>query len=466
MTTDLTAASAVELTGLYRTGAASPVEAMTAVLARAEAVEPRLNSLCHIDADGALAAARASEARWKAREPLSALDGVPVSVKELLRVNGWPQPMGSKLADKTPQTEDAPSVQSLREGGALVFAQTTSPEYGFKGVTDSPLHGVTRNPWNTERTPGGSSGGSGAAVAAGLGPMALGTDGGGSVRIPAAFCGLVGHKATFGLVPAHPPSMHGDLGNTGPMTRTTRDAALMMSLISRFDPRDPFAAPPNAVDYLSGLDRGVKGLKIGLIMKYGDYWIDPSVEARVGEAARTFEQLGAAVEPIAPPPESAEAGRVWVVHWFSALQRLLQVYPEDRHGEFDPGLLFQAKIGEQYRIQQLVDAMVERRTLSSAWNRLLARYDLVISPTLNVGAFPVGQMSPLLADGSNNPAWTNTALFNLTRHPTISTPCGLTDEGLPVGLQITAAHFRDDLVLAASQALEQARGAVFPNLPA
>ena len=374
--------------------------------------------------------------------------------------------MGSKLSDKTPATEDAPAVQRLREAGAVVFAQNTSPEYGFKGVTDSPLHGITRNPWNLDLTPGGSSGGSGAAVAAGLGPMALGTDGGGSVRIPSAFCGLVGLKATYGRIPAWPPSMHGDLANTGPMTRTTLDCALMLNQLSRPDPRDPFPAQPGDKDYTAGLDAGVKGLKIGLIMRFGDGWLDPEVEAQVTAAAKTLETLGATVEPIAPPPESANAGQVFVVHWFSALQRLLQLYPAEKHALFDPGLLQQAKIGEQYPVQTLVDAMVARREMSTAWNLLLTRYDLVISPTLTVLPFVVGQPFPPGVDGKPLTAWSNTALFNLTRHPAITTPAGLSASGLPVGLQIVAAHYRDDLVLRASAALEAARPRAFPVLPA
>lgn len=464
--TDLTKASASQLAALYRSGAASPVETLQAVLARAEAVNPRINALCLVDPEPALAAARASEARWRRGEPLSPLDGVPVSIKELVRAKGWPQTMGSLLADKTPATEDAPAVARLREAGAVIFAQNTSPEYGFKGVTDSRLHGITRNPWNLDLTPGGSSGGSAAAVAAGLGPLAVGTDGGGSIRIPAAFTGLVGLKATYGRIAAWPPSMHGDLANTGPLSRTTLDCALMLNQMSRPDPRDPFPAPPEEKDYADGLDRGVKGLKIGLIIRFGNVYLDPEVEALVNAAAKTLEDLGATVEPIAPPPESAAAGLVWVVHWFSSLQRLLQQYPAERHGEFDPALLANARIGEAYAVQTLVDAMAARRDLSTAWNLLFTRYDLVISPTLNVPPFPVGQPVPTGPDGQPNRAWTNTALFNLTRHPTISTPAGLSSSGLPVGVQIAAAHYRDDLVLRASAALEAAQGGSFPTLEA
>jgi len=463
--TDLTQASAVELSALFRSGAASPVEATTAVLARAAAVNPRINALTLIDHEPALAAAAASEARWRQGAPLSPLDGVPVSIKELIRTKGWPSTMGSRLTDKAPATEDAPAVARLREAGAVVYAQNTSPEYGFKGVTDSPLHGITRNPWNLALTPGGSSGGSGAAVAAGLGPLAVGTDGGGSVRIPSTFCGLVGLKATYGRVPAWPPSMHGDLANTGPMTRTTLDCALMLNQMSRPDPRDPFPAQPEVKDYTAGLDRGVKGLKIGLILKYGDTFLDSQVEARVTEAARIFEDLGAVVEPIASPTTAADAGRVFVVHWFSALQRLLQLYPVDRHDQFDPALLANAQVGEQYTVQTLVDAMVARREMSTAWNLLFTNYDLVISPTLNVLPFPVGQAFPDGPDGQPNYGWSNTALFNLTRHPAITTPAGLSASGLPVGLQIVAAQYRDDLVLQASAALEAALERTFPVLP-
>jgi aspartyl-tRNA(Asn)/glutamyl-tRNA(Gln) amidotransferase subunit A len=463
--TDLTQASAADLSALYRSKAVSPLEALTAILARAERVNPSINALTLVDTDRALASARASEARWRRGEPLSPLDGVPVSIKELVRTKGWPHTMASRLTDKTPAPEDAPAVARLRDAGAIIYAQNTSPEYGFKGVTDSPLHGVTRNPWNLDLTPGGSSGGSGAAVAAGLGPLAVGTDGGGSVRIPSAFTGLVGLKATYGRVPAWPPSMHGDLANTGPMTRTTLDCALMLNEMSRPDPRDPFPAPPDAKDYTAELNRGVKGLKIGLVMQFGDAFLDPEVESLVRAAAKTFEALGARVEPISAPAQSADAGRVFVAHWFSALQRLLQIYPAELHDQFDPQLLANARVGERYPVQTLVDAMVARREMSTAWNLLFTAYDLVISPTLNVLPFPVGRALPDGPDGKPNPAWSNTALFNLTRHPAITACAGVSATSLPVGVQIVAAHYRDDLVLQAAAALETAQARTFPVLP-
>ena len=239
-----------------------------------------------------LAAARASEKRWKKGKPLSPLDGVPVSIKELVRVKGWPASMGSKLTDKTPADADAPAVARLREAGAIVFAQSTSSEYGHKGVTDSPLHGITRNPWNTDHTPGGSSGGAGAAVAAGLGPIAIGTDGGGSVRIPSSFNGLVGLKATFGRVPAWPPSMTGDLSNTGPMARTALDCALMMNAIARPDARDAYGLPADDTDYAKKLDGKLKKLKVGFVLRFGEHPLDIEVAAHGDQGRQAVRGAG------------------------------------------------------------------------------------------------------------------------------------------------------------------------------
>jgi aspartyl-tRNA(Asn)/glutamyl-tRNA(Gln) amidotransferase subunit A len=279
VTQDLTQASAAHLSKLYARGKASPLEAMKAVLTRTDKINPRINCFRQVDHEQSLQAARDSEKRWKKGKPLSPLDGVPVSIKELVRVKGWPATMASKLTDKTPADADAPAVARLREAGAIVFAQSTSSEYGHKGVTDSPLNGISRNPWDLARTPGGSSGGAGAAVAAGLGPIAIGTDGGGSVRIPASFNGLIGLKATFGRVPAWPPSMTGDLSNTGPMARTALDAALMMNVIARPDARDGSALPADDTDYTRKLGRLPKKLKVGFALRLGDHPLDIEVAA-------------------------------------------------------------------------------------------------------------------------------------------------------------------------------------------
>ena len=466
MTVDLTQATAARLSRLYARGKASPVETMKAVLARAEKVGLHINALCRIDAAHSLAAARASEKRWKKGKPLSPLDGVPVSIKELVRVKGWAHSMGSKLTDKTPVDADAPAVARLREAGAIVFAQSTSSEYGHKGVTDSPLHGITRNPWSMEHTPGGSSGGAGAAVAAGLGPIAIGTDGGGSVRIPSSFNGLVGLKATFGRVPAWPPSMTGDLANTGPMARTALDCALMMNAIARPDARDAYGLPADDTDYKRKLGGKLKKLKVGFVLRFGDHPLDIEVASLVTKAARQFAALGCDVEEVAAPFPYPEAGRAFVIHWLTALQRLLQLYPESRHDEFDPSLLAGAKAGLRYSLQDVVNAQVTRRELAIAWNLFFARYDLLLTPTVAVKPFAAGQNLPAGPDGKPNIQWSPyTSQFNLSRHPAASVPCGLGSEGLPVGLQIVAGHYRDALVLRAAAAYAESNPLKFPVLP-
>ncbi|SKA35605.1 aspartyl-tRNA(Asn)/glutamyl-tRNA(Gln) amidotransferase subunit A [Enhydrobacter aerosaccus] len=464
--TDLTQATAAELGKLYAKGKTSPTEVMKAVLKRAEAINPRLNALCVIDAEPALAAAKASEKRWMKEEPLSPLDGVPVSIKELVRVKGWPASMGSKLTDKTPAEADAPAVARLREAGAIVFAQSTSSEYGHKGVTDSPLHGITRNPWKMDRTPGGSSGGAGAAVAAGLGPIAIGTDGGGSIRLPSSFTGLVGLKATFGRIPAWPPSLTGELSNTGPMCRTVLDTALMMNAIAKPDLRDGWSLPADDVDYVKAIKGKLKKCRIAFILRMGDHPLDIEVAAMVTKAAKRFEAMGCTVEEAVPPTNYRETGRTFVVHWLSALQRLLQLYPADRHDQFDASLLAGAQAGLKYTLQDVVDAQVTRREATIAWNAFFEKYDLLLTPTLAVQPFEAGQNAPIGADGKPNQQWSPyTFQFNLSRHPAVSVPCGLSRDGLPVGLQIASGHYKDALVLRAAARYAEADPLEFPTLP-
>jgi aspartyl-tRNA(Asn)/glutamyl-tRNA(Gln) amidotransferase subunit A len=238
-----------------------------------------------------------------------------------------------------------------------------------------------------------------------------------------------------------------------------------MNVLARPDVRDPFALPPDGVDHAAGLDAPLKGRRVALILKYGDYHLDPSVEREVMAAAGAFEALGCVVEPATAPFDNAEAGGVWSIHWLSALQRLLQLYPEDRYGEFDPGLLEQAKIGSLFSLRDLVNAGVRRRELAHAWNLFLDRYDFAVSPTLNVLPWEVGKNLPIGPDGQPNYNWANTAVFNLTRHPVATVPCGLSDGGLPVGLQIIASHYQDALVLNAAAALLEARPFEIPELP-
>jgi aspartyl-tRNA(Asn)/glutamyl-tRNA(Gln) amidotransferase subunit A len=468
MPKDLAQCSAAELWRLFRKRKASPVEVVRAVLDRIEKVNPAINAVSHLDADGALKAARASEKRWKKGDALSPLDGVPVTVKELVRVKGWPTLMGSRLVDPAgPWDSDAPAVARLREGGSVLLAQTTSPEYGHKGATESPLHGITRNPWNLAKTPGGSSGGAAAAVVAGFGPLAIGTDGGGSIRLPSAFCGLVGLKPTFGRVPAWPASLTNTLSNTGPMTRTAEDAALMMNQIARYDARDDMALPDDELDYKRALKGKLKGLKAVWIRSFGDHWIDPEVEKTARAAVRTLEELGVKVrERSVPDAGTPEPRMVWWTLWIAALQRLLQQFPQERHDQFDPSLKWMADEGRKVTLDQYVEAHANLRKIGHAWNTLLAETDLVLTPQLAVRAFDVGVRAPNGPDGQPNLMWSPyTAVFNMTRHPAINIPAGLTRDRLPIGLQAVAAHGRDGLLLRVAHRLMEARPFAVPDLP-
>jgi aspartyl-tRNA(Asn)/glutamyl-tRNA(Gln) amidotransferase subunit A len=467
MTTDLTQATAAHLSKLFRKKKASPVEATKAILARVATLNPTVNALCVVDDKGALAAARASEKRWAKGEPLSPIDGVPVTIKELIRVRGWPTLMGSKLVDpKGPWDVDAPVPARLREAGAVLLGQSTSSEFGWKGVTDTPLHGITRNPWNLDRTPGGSSGGAAAAVAAGFGPLGIGTDGGGSVRIPANFCGLFGLKATYGRVPAWPPSLNGDMSNTGPMTRTVEDAALMMNEIARPDARDAYALPPDGVDYVAALKGKVRKLKVAWTDRFGDHPIDPETKRVFRAAVKRFAETGAELVQVKPDFGGVDARNVFVTHWLVNSSKLLRGTPAEKQALFDPGFLYSMQMGAKYTADQLVDAIADRRLLATWWTDFFAQYDLLLTPMTAVPAFPVGQNAPLGADGKPNYAWSPfSSQFNLTRHPAATVPCGFTKDGLPVGLQIVSGHWKDALILRAAARAEELFALKFPVLP-
>ncbi len=309
MTDDIAFLPATRLLELYRAKELSPVAVMKETLARLERYEGALNAFVLYDPDSAMAAARDSEARWQRGEPQGLLDGIPVALKDTLLTTGWPRLVGSRTIDPNQAwTEDSPAVARLRDAGALFFGKTTTPEFGWKAVTDSPLSGITRNPWDLARTPGGSSGGSGAAVLAGICPLAVGTDAGGSIRIPAAFCGIFGLKPTFGRVAVYPPSAFGDVAHVGPMTRTVADAALMLDAIKGPDSRDWYSLPDDGISYRERLgDVSLKGKRIALSPTLGYAEPAPEVRAAVERAAAVFADLGATVEPADPFAESPKS---------------------------------------------------------------------------------------------------------------------------------------------------------------
>jgi aspartyl-tRNA(Asn)/glutamyl-tRNA(Gln) amidotransferase subunit A len=464
MKNDLCSLSATELLRLYRTRKASPVEATRAVLARIDKLNPKLNCFCLVDAKSALAAAKESEARWKKGAPQGLLDGVPASIKDLLLTRGWPTLRGSRTINpKGPWNDDAPAVARLREHGAVLVGKTTTPEFGWKGVTDNPLTGITRNPWNPKLTPGGSSGGSTAAVAAGMGPLTVGTDGGGSIRIPCAFTGLFGLKPSFGRVPAWPLSPFGTVAHVGPITRTVTDAALMMNVLSLPDPRDWFALPHDSRDYRVGLDDGVKGLRIAYSANLGYAPVESEIAAIVRKAVKQFADLGAQIEEVDPGFENA--GPMFTTHWFAGAAALLRSFTSEQLKLVDPGLRDVARQGAKIRTLDYLAAVQQRGQLGVLMNRFHEKYDLLVTPTLPLAAFAAGRE---VTDVLREKRWTDWSPFsypfNLTQQPAASVPCGLTKKGLPVGLHIVGPRYADALVLRAARAYEAVHPIALPDL--
>jgi len=465
MSSDLLTISAVDLLEAYRTKRVSPVDVTRAVLQQIDILNPVLNAFCFVAPD-ALAMAGQSEARWMSGEPKGPLDGVPVSIKDILLTRGWPTLRGSRTVDPAgPWIHDAPAVARLRESGAVLLGKNTTPEFGWKGVTDSPLTGITRNPWNPAKTPGGSSGGGAAAVAAGMGPLTLGTDGGGSIRIPCAFTGLFGLKPSFGRVPAWPLSPFGTVAHVGPMTRTVHDAALLLNVISRPDARDWFALPADMRDYLEGLDDGVSGWRIAYSPDLGYADVDPEVAALVKQGVMRFVALGARVEEV--NPGIAGAAEIFRRHWYSGAAYLLRNFTPEQKALMDPGLVEVAEQGAQIGMLELVDAVQKRGALGTAMNQFHEQYDLLLTPALPLAAFDAGRE---VADVMKENRWTEwtpfSYPFNLTQQPAASIPCGLTRAGLPVGLQIVGPRYEDARVLRAARAFESVQPIPMPDVSA
>jgi aspartyl-tRNA(Asn)/glutamyl-tRNA(Gln) amidotransferase subunit A len=457
---DVARMNAAELSAAYAAKTLSPVEAAKALLARIEKLDASLNAFCLVDAPAALAQAQASESRWMKNAPLSALDGVPVAIKDLLLTRGWPTLRGSRAIDpKQNWNDDAPAVARLREAGAVLLGKTTTPEYGWKGVTDSPLRGVTRNPHDLQKTPGGSSGGSVAALAAGLAPLALGTDGGGSIRIPASFSGVFGLKPTYGRVAAYPLSPFGTLAHVGPMSRDVTGSAMLLDIISRPDARDPHALPPASQSFAAHLNEDVRGKRIAFSPTMGFAKnIDDEVAALAAAAAKRFEGLGAMVEQIDPPlHEAGDPKADFRVLWWSGAGYLFGKAPEETKAKFDPGFRAMVEEGAAIPLRRFQEATMARLSYASAMRQFMEKFDFLLTPAVAVPAFEVEKISPWPDDGFAWLSWTPFTLpFNLTQQPAASIPCGVTRAGLPVGLQIAGKMYDDQGVLAAARAYERA----------
>lgn len=463
MTDDTVWFTAAQLGRAYARAELSPVEVMKATLDRADKLQPHLNAFVLIDRDGALAAARDSEARWKKGEPLSSLDGVPTSIKDTTPAKGWPTRYGSHSADETPAVEDAAVTERFRKAGLPLIGKTTTPEFGWKALTDSPLQGTTRNPWNLNHSPGGSSGGASALTAAGVNPFNHGNDGGGSVRIPAAHTGLVGLKPSYGRIPQYPAdSPFADVISQGVLARSVLDTAMALNVTAGPDPRDWRSLPAEHRDYTIGLDEGVRGWRIGLSLDFGHVKADPEVRALVETAAKRFEELGAHVEEVGPL--IAPLKDSFAPLWSGSFGVRLRQIPTQLHGKLDPGFRALAEQGLAVTLSDYAKAYEAKSKLArdmALWHRT---YDLLLSPVTPTAAPPV----ETLYNSDAFPRWTKgapyTLPFNLTGAPAASMPAGLTQAGLPVGIQIVGPARADHLVLRAMRAYESVAGFAWPQV--
>jgi aspartyl-tRNA(Asn)/glutamyl-tRNA(Gln) amidotransferase subunit A len=472
---DLADCTATELLALFKAGAASPVEAQAAVMKRIDTFNPVLKAFCHIAGEESARSAIKSESAWsehrKSGAPVRALEGVPTSIKDIILTQGMPTLRGSHTIDANQPWEiDAPATARLKEAGAVILGKTTTPEFGCKGETNSPRTGITRNPWNTAKTPGGSSGGTAAAVAAGMGPLSVGTDGAGSVRIPAAFCGNFGLKPSFGRVPAYPLSPFGSVAHLGPHTMSVQDAALMMNVITQPDARDWTSLPYDGVDYSMGLDQGIKGLRIAFSPTLGYVKnVHPEVAAAVKQAAIDLEALGAIIVPTDPGFE--DPLEISIGLWFLGAWTVWNTLTPEQHSVTDPDFRAEAEIGGKLSALDIQKLNIRRGALGSQmrqWMKSAANpqgYDLLITPAVSIPAFnakPAGH-TPMNAEAMLG--WTPFSYpFNLTQQPACSIPCGLTSDGLPIGLQIVGPMFGDALVLRAARAYEKLRPIIRPKL--
>lgn len=447
-----------ELAAAYRARTLSPVAVLDAVLDQAGRVQAALNPFALIDPQPARAMAEASAARHAAGAPLSALDGVPVALKDNVQVAGQARRHGSAMfRDARPETEDAPLVARLRAGGAVLWARTTMPDMGWKALNDSPLYGLTGNPFDAARTPGGSSGGSAAAVAANCGPLGSGGDGGGSVRVPAAWCGLFGIKTTHGRVPWLHDAGTGTLVAHGPLAKSVRCSAEYLAVVCGDDPRDAVSQGLKVPDFVAACGAGVKGLRVALSrrLNFAEAGRDA---ACLDEAARVLRDAGATVTEVEPPLWNAAPTfrTIWDCAHGLTLSRIA---PADLV-RGDPGMLACGRRG--WRTDAAADrqAGAEANRLMRALMAFMAEYDLMLCPMMPIAPFQGGHGLDT-PDCENYPNWWDWTPFswpfNLTRSPAASVPWGVAPDGLPRAVQLVAPHFREDLIYRAAAVLEAAQ---------
>ena len=457
----LTTCTASELLALYRAGETTPTEVVRAVLERISRLNPQINAFCWLDAETTLVSAARSDARWQAHrrtgEAVGDLEGIPVSIKDLILSAGWPTLRGSRCIEPAQDwLIDAPVTARLREAGAVLLGKTTTPEFGCKGETNSPLTGITRNPWDLTRTAGGSSGGAAAAVSAGLGPLGIGTDGAGSIRIPAAFCGNIGLKPSFGRVPAFPLSPFGSVAHLGPHAMSVEDIARVMSVISRPDARDWTSLQALAPDFRfeSALAGGVQGLRVAYSPRLG-YVRDlhPALERACAHAAETLAALGAQVEACDPGIE--DPLEITTSLWFAGSYQVWRTLTPAQQSVCDPDFRAQAELGAAIDANALHQWNQKRGLLGAHLRQFMQSYDLILTPSTAVPAFAALPPAHRPMEPRHMLGWTPYSYpFNLSQQPAISLPWGLSEEGLPLGVQLVAPMFADALLLRAAHALQ------------
>ncbi|HEX2529026.1 MAG TPA: amidase [Geminicoccus sp.] len=457
---DLLESSALALSAAFRRGTISPLDVMDATLAQIDRMNGKINALWSIRAEAAREAARAAEARFVAREPLGALDGLPVTLKDSIHVNGWPYRHGTAAnEDRPPSTFDAPPAARTLEAGGIVLAKTTMPDFGLLAAGVSSAFGIVRNPWDATKNTGGSSAGAGAALAGGLCHLAVGTDIAGSVRLPAAHCGVVALKPTQGRVPHLVPST---TRSAGPMARSVADVAFYLSVLSRFDARDSGALPADGIRYHERLQADLRGRRVGLLLSMGyGAPVEPVVEQVVQAAARALEAAGAIVEPV-DPPFGHDA--------YQAIDRTLQVRGLAEYRSFTPEQ--QVKVLAQVAYWSLKAERIDGAAYQDLLNtieaskqelhRAIGGYDLLLTPTLPCVSFPADRVG--LDEATPLAHATFTAWFNQTGQPALSLPFGHDRHNHPIGVQLVGRRFDDLGVLQAGAFLEQARGRM-PDWP-
>ncbi|MEI2297111.1 amidase [Ensifer sp. MJa1] len=450
---DLADLSAIDLVEAYRSKKLSPVEVTEAVIVRIDASEPKLNALWAYDPADARKAAKASEERWAKGEPLGAIDGVPVTIKENIATKGTAVPLGCAAVSLTPAAADAPPAARTREAGGILLAKTTMPDYGMLSSGLSSFHKLARNPWDISANPGGSSAGAGAAAAAGYGPLHIGTDIGGSVRLPAGWCGVVGLKPSAGRVPINPPF----IGRVaGPMTRTVADTALYMSVLSRPDARDTMALPYADIPWLD-LDRDVKGLKIGLWLDAGfGQAVTEETEHAVKRAATLFADAGAIIEPIGPflTREMIDGlDRFWRARGWEDVSRL----SPEKQAQILPYIFDWIKTAESFSGREVYTGFAQIEAMRNALHAALSGYDFILSPTAPTASYPAEWASPVNDPQKPFEHIAFTVAVNMGGQPAVSINCGYTAGGLPIGLQIIGQSFDDIGVLRLARAFETMR---------